>query len=1434
MRTAVGICCLFLIVMPPFVQAEELFHLSFDRMERTPARVRLLPDQAKTPAEILMSDSGKLVKGINGLGVYMDDRADYLYFDGGGNILPEQGAVSFWLRPMWRPDDGRDKCFFMANFDQGSILLWSNSLSSMVSDKDGKQSYVPSAACADTSGWQAGEWHHVVLNWSAAANRRQLFIDGEGRAPAGYSAPAGGSREVYLSPPPSDTSGRYPACSVMDEFAIYDCPLDLEEIQALHEAGRQALAGFVPSPTLQISVYPNLAEAAKLVMWPKPNYGPPVYSSVCNDPEDAKQLSDSEWGAARYNDLRSVGWVTGRVVLDYDLGALKRIGALAVNMGAGGAGTTFPGKVLFKAGASPDRLTLLGEISTAEPYPNPKHPKWRGRTVGLDGLDDHARFVTVEIDGAVFLDEVLIVEKGAKPALRRVEVELPGKPVEAAAEQKELASGPPEGKWQIKLRNAETRLFPEDELVVEAVYTGPVPPKHIDLAYTSEMLVRGDSIYSKSPSGGLSRTPINSEMRTVMEGSKTLQLGGVENDVSRATLALPLTANPYGLFYLTVAALDEEGNELATGTFPYEVLVRLPKAKPNNIAGYDGHGWIYAWHAFDSPSNKPNDSHDRFLLDYGHSWTHPRTQWPQIHRKPGDMERRRFDILDLWVDSARKQDARIVMCLADAIPKAIYEDGSLFEPMFREWAEALMSRYGDKVAVWDVWNEPDSKSYAQTDDRDILAMKIVHELKEKHSPGSAVIVSAHTSLGLNYVKRILDKGAGRYLDGIGLHPYRGLAPEIPEADGYAGNPTGMRTLMSSLAHAREMLLEYRVEPADIYITEANYALNLVPQYDDNDQANFMVRMTILAWTTDYVKCLLHHAFGNGRLAPSAYPNMVRHMMDTAFWKKLDAGDAEIYAYAFRKGDGRVIIPLWSIKADKLVRVTGLAGKPIVTDIYGNELRIEYDAEATAVDFLQISQAPTYIDAPRGSDPTVTASRRLEIEATDTIDRGSILALAAEVKSLPVEKAMLTLQSAAGWRPPSVSYEVTGPGRFPFNLQTPSTADPGTYPVVISLTDESGRMLGVASHEVQIVLPQAELERKYGIVLSADFERNGLADWQVQENPQYDVRVAEEEENRVLRITQKGVDYAAAVNRLTPRVKYGALEFDIKASAMKQSLTVHLGEMTLEFDGKQSVGMLDRAGKMSKAGGYEFGRWHRVRIFFAAPEGWCRLWLDAKFLGQLSVPANPDGYAEVRFLSGTQSTGKPAVFCIDNARLIRVEPTSLDGKTPLRWTICGPFSNRIDPQTMKRPFEIGTDYLAPAGGEPQLDPYPGLTVPDGAGDHREFHAFYESKHTQSGGLVDFFTVKDLGLHPDQGDILCYAGAFVISPDEKEATIGIGSDDGYVLWVNHERIGTFNAWPTGRGTGGPQEHYKVRLRMGLNLILLKVDQGSGAYKFFFAIR
>jgi len=979
-------------------------------------------------------------------------------------------------------------------------------------------------------------------------------------------------------------------------------------------------------------------------------------------------------------------------------------------------------------------------------------------------------------------------------------------------------------------------LFPGEPLNIEiSCKEGLI--KEVKVFYSSRRLLKGDTVYK----GGKVIEYKNFEMEEIFQGEKTIVLSSDSKGMvtGRLTINLP---EVYGFFYLSVIVKDMEGKELVKKDIPYNVVVKISMdTLENNIAGLDSFGWVYSWGDPNTDFPWPTKFDYEFLKTYGFSWVHIRADWHRTHIAPGKITR--LDILDKWVDAAKQQNAKIIMCLADAAHAygdkitgiaSLSEDAEHWDMnLYKEWAEAIISRYKDKVEVWDVWNEPDSKSYAQREDRDIQAIKIVYELKEKYCPHTKVIISPHDGYGLNYLKRILEKGVGKYLDGIGLHPYRGVPPEIPEPDGYIGNPTGVRTFLSSLEMAHKLLIDYNVVPPEIYITEMNYALNTLPQLDDLDQANFMVRCNILSLTTGYTKCFIHHAFGNGRLAPSTYPNMVNNMANTKFIKKIETQDSDIYAYLFEKKNcDEFIMPIWAIKNEKIIKISGLTEQPELVDMYGNKIEVDYDTKRGVADFVRISQSPVYLKIKKSSNPIISISKLLEIQSPKSIERGKEFIISVKVKNLREKKATINLQTISGWSIVPSSILIEKSGTYDFKIKIPPDAVADKYPLIVVLKGEGGKIISIESIEIEVLLPEETMKKEFGVVFSSQFDKEGFTGWEIQKSEQSEVDISYEKENKGLKIVQKGIDIPAVLRRKYEPVKYGVLGFDIKFLS-EAPFNLLFDDIRILFKEKNIILQRKEEGDL-KIENYQIDKWQKFRIFFSSPDGWFRIWIDEKFSGEFYFKENSKGFSNLLFMPSLIQTKKPGTFLINNVSLIKIEPVELDSNKQLLWSICGPFPNRIDPSTMKRPFEMDIDYLTPVGGETNINPYPGLQVPTPDGNICRFLPFYlPQEQDRNTYLIDFFQVKWLNLFPHQVDIICYAACYFISKEEKEITIIISSDDSHALWINHNFIGKFNAWPTGCSIGQYPQKYKIKVKKGLNLILIKVDQGSGAFGFNYTI-
>ncbi|MGB9906021.1 MAG: DUF2961 domain-containing protein [Candidatus Saccharicenans sp.] len=98
-------------------------------------------------------------------------------------------------------------------------------------------------------------------------------------------------------------------------------------------------------------------------------------------------------------------------------------------------------------------------------------------------------------------------------------------------------------------------------------------------------------------------------------------------------------------------------------------------------------------------------------------------------------------------------------------------------------------------------------------------------------------------------------------------------------------------------------------------------------------------------------------------------------------------------------------------------------------------------------------------------------------------------------------------------------------------------------------------------------------------------------------------------------------------------------------------------------------------------------------------------------------------------------------------------------------------------------------------------------------------------TQPGG---FMPLTEL-LKPNE-QAIAYGLTYLYSPEDREAVLLLGSDDGIRLWVNDALVHTN---PTYRGAYPDQDRVQVSLKAGWNKVLIKVLQGAGGWGYYLRI-
>lgn len=87
------------------------------------------------------------------------------------------------------------------------------------------------------------------------------------------------------------------------------------------------------------------------------------------------------------------------------------------------------------------------------------------------------------------------------------------------------------------------------------------------------------------------------------------------------------------------------------------------------------------------------------------------------------------------------------------------------------------------------------------------------------------------------------------------------------------------------------------------------------------------------------------------------------------------------------------------------------------------------------------------------------------------------------------------------------------------------------------------------------------------------------------------------------------------------------------------------------------------------------------------------------------------------------------------------------------------------------------------------------------------------------------VADLtGLFPDQMNCVAYLKAHIIAPEDTDAVLLMGSDDGVQAWLNGKVVHSNNI---DRGLVVDQDMAPIHLKKGSNDLLLKISQGGGGW-------
>ncbi|MCK5814789.1 MAG: hypothetical protein KAH07_02480, partial [Flavobacteriaceae bacterium] len=110
--------------------------------------------------------------------------------------------------------------------------------------------------------------------------------------------------------------------------------------------------------------------------------------------------------------------------------------------------------------------------------------------------------------------------------------------------------------------------------------------------------------------------------------------------------------------------------------------------------------------------------------------------------------------------------------------------------------------------------------------------------------------------------------------------------------------------------------------------------------------------------------------------------------------------------------------------------------------------------------------------------------------------------------------------------------------------------------------------------------------------------------------------------------------------------------------------------------------------------------------------------------------------------------------------------------------------------------------------------------------------WETENASSSGylnLISIFSKRNADINP-KSEGIAYAFTEVISPDNREVKITLGSNDGAKVWINDKVVYKMHG---GRNAVADQEILVVKLKKGVNKILVKVENLGASWGLYLRI-
>lgn len=346
--------------------------------------------------------------------------------------------------------------------------------------------------------------------------------------------------------------------------------------------------------------------------------------------------------------------------------------------------------------------------------------------------------------------------------------------------------------------------------------------------------------------------------------------------------------------------------------------------------------------------------------------------WSGVERKKGvyDFEKIGYDAL---TEGCTKRGIRLLYILDYS--NKLYESHRSVRTdagrkAFAAFAQAAAKRYAGKGILWEIWNEPNIKTFwtPQPSVNDYCKLvEITAPIVKKADPSGLVVAPATSGIPFKWLEDCFKKGLLKWIDVLSVHPYRSQPPE---------------TVIKDYARLRKLIKRYAPENKKIPIISGEWGYSNInwnkSRLSNEKQAQYLVREFIINlyqeipvsiwydWKNDGANPdEREHHFGavmhdlKPKAAYIAAKNLSHNLAGFAIDKRLDLASEKDFAFLLKKGN-RTAVAFWATADEHEIILPLPPGKGLLIDMLSSAKEPAMPSWKEKGLTITASQSPQYL------------------------------------------------------------------------------------------------------------------------------------------------------------------------------------------------------------------------------------------------------------------------------------------------------------------------------------------------------------------------------------------------------------------------------------------------------------------------------------------